>query len=70
MPIVAYISFTHVYFTPLHYTTAGTTNLHSESTEALRGKGYRVYPTPVLNELRGGDFHGLTKEQFKVSGVV
>jgi hypothetical protein len=37
---------------------------------ALRERGFRVYPTPVLNELRGGDFHGLTKDQFQVRVTV
>jgi hypothetical protein len=47
----------------------GTTTLHSQSTRALAEKGFRVYPTPVLNELRGGDFHGLTKDQFEVGNT-
>lgn len=54
---------------PLRAVVLGTTKLHTESTRALAEKGFRVYPTPVLNELRGGDFHGLTKAQFEVTPV-
>ena len=44
----------------------GTSNLHYKSTKALQDKGFLVHHTPVLNELRGGDYHGLTKDQMKV----
>lgn len=58
--------FNIVYYIKCITYVLGTTILHSESTEALKNRGFRVFPTPVLNELRGGDFHGLTKAQFEV----
>lgn len=57
-------------YNALYVCIIGTTTLHSESTRALKERGFRVYPTPVLNELRGGDYHGLTKDQFKVQCCV
>jgi hypothetical protein len=47
-------------------TNIGTANLHTLSTQPLKERDFQVYQTPVLNELRGGDYHGLTKDQIKV----
>lgn len=44
----------------------GTANIHYESIQPLRHNGFTCYHTPLLNELRGGDLHGLSKEQIRV----
>eukprot|EP01035_Chromulina_nebulosa_P017176 gene17176-22692_t len=44
---------------------AGSMSLHAETVLHLRML-YSCYNTPLLNELRGGDFHGLSKEEFKL----
>lgn len=43
----------------------GTAGIHSETVLHLRML-FSCYNTPLLNELRAGDFQGLSKEQFKV----
>lgn len=46
----------------------GTSRIHHESVHAF-GSGTERHPcffTPLLNELRGGDMHGLSKQQMKV----
>lgn len=48
----------------------GTSRIHHESVHAF-GSGADGHPcffTPLLNELRGGDMHGLSKLQMKVRG--
>lgn len=42
----------------------GTSKEQSETVSHVR-KVYSVFCTPLLNELRGGDLHGLTKAQIK-----
>lgn len=43
----------------------GSASIHAETVLHLRML-YSCYGTPLLNELRGGDFHGITKDDFKV----
>jgi len=45
----------------------GTTNIHHQSVQSLKKRQYRVYHTPILNELRGGDLHGQSKQLIKVT---
>lgn len=45
-------------------TLAGTSQVHAETVLHLR-MSFSCYNTPLLNELRAGDFHGLTSEEFK-----
>lgn len=44
----------------------GTANIHFQSVQALKKRSLRVFHTPLLNELRGGDLHGLSKQSIKV----
>lgn len=44
----------------------GTADIHAETVLHLRMM-FSCYNTPLLNELRGGDLHGLSKDEFKVS---
>lgn len=39
----------------------GTAPIHYQSVEPLKRRQFRCYHTPILNELRGGDLHGLSK---------
>lgn len=43
----------------------GTAEIHQKSVEGLKQRQFRVYHTPILNELRGGDLHGLSKAAMK-----
>jgi hypothetical protein len=45
---------------------AGTSKIHYESIRPLREAGFATFNTPLLNELRGGDFHGLSKREIEV----
>ena len=47
---------------------AGTSPVHAETIIHLRTM-FKCYNTPLLNELRGGDLHGYSREEIKVSGV-
>jgi hypothetical protein len=44
---------------------AGTAKIHAETLLHLRML-FACYNTPLLNELRGGDLHNLSKEEIKV----
>lgn len=44
----------------------GTSNIHHNCVQPLKEKGFKVFHTHLLNELRGGDLHGLTKEEIKI----
>ncbi len=44
---------------------AGTAKVHSETMLHLRNL-FSCYNTPLLNELRGGDMHGLSHDEVKV----
>jgi broad specificity phosphatase PhoE len=44
----------------------GTSSIHHNSVATMKEAGYKVFHTPLLNELRGGDLHGLSKEEIKV----
>lgn len=43
---------------------AGTARIHAETVLHLRML-YSCYNTPLLNELRGGDLHGMTKDEIE-----
>jgi predicted kinase len=43
----------------------GTAAIHEKSVAGLKQRQFRVYHTPILNELRGGDLHGLSKASMK-----
>lgn len=43
----------------------GTGKIHYESVSALKAADFKVFHTPLLNELRGGDMHGLSKAEMK-----
>lgn len=43
----------------------GTGKIHYESVSGLKEAGFKVSHTPLLNELRGGDLHGLSKAEMK-----
>mmetsp|Transcript_13704 Transcript_13704/g.22834 ORF Transcript_13704/g.22834 Transcript_13704/m.22834 type:complete len:506 (-) Transcript_13704:838-2355(-) len=43
----------------------GTGNIHSETVSYLKKQGFRICHTPLLNELRGGDFHGMSKAEIQ-----
>ncbi len=45
---------------------AGTSLVHAETILHLRTL-FKCYNTPLLNELRGGDLHGFTREEIKAS---
>jgi broad specificity phosphatase PhoE len=42
----------------------GTSNIHTDSVSHLRML-FKCYNTPLLNELRGGDFQGLKPSEVK-----
>lgn len=44
----------------------GTSNIHHNCVQPLKEKGFKVFHTHLLNELRGGDLHGLSKEEIKI----
>ncbi len=46
----------------------GTSDIEAETVLHLRML-FTCYNTPLLNELRGGDFHGLSAEDFKVADL-
>lgn len=45
---------------------SGTAPIHYHSTNFLKQREFKCYHTPLLNELRGGNLHGLSKEQIRV----
>lgn len=45
----------------------GTSRLHLETITPLKSYlRHSCYQTPMLNELRGGDLHGMSREEIKV----
>lgn len=48
---------------------AGSAKIHSETISKLKLR-HSCFFTPLLNELRGGDFHGISKQQFKVNHII
>ncbi len=46
---------------------SGTENIHHQSIQALKEHDFKCFHTPLLNELRGGDLHGYSKDQIRVS---
>ena len=44
---------------------AGSTQIHADTVKYLRSI-YSCYYTPLLDELRGGDYHNLTRDEFQV----
>lgn len=47
---------------------AGTSRVHAETILHLRTL-FKCYNTPLLNELRGGDLHGFSRDEIKVSST-
>ncbi len=47
----------------------GTSKIHHESVHHFTTSHHPCYFTPLLNELRGGDLHGLSKQEMRVSAV-
>lgn len=43
----------------------GTSRIHHESVSEFHSAQYGCFFTPLLNELRGGDMHGLSKAKMK-----
>lgn len=46
---------------------SGTSRIHQETVRPLMEAQYPSFFTPLLNELRGGDMHGLSKKEIEVS---
>jgi 6-phosphofructo-2-kinase len=44
----------------------GTSNIHHQCVQPMKDKGLKVFHTHLLNELRGGDLHGLTKQEIQI----
>lgn len=43
----------------------GTSKIHANSVEILRQNKFPIISIPLLNELRGGDVHGISKQKFQ-----
>lgn len=44
----------------------GTSNIHYQCVAPLKEKNFKCFHTPLLNELRGGDLHGLSKQEIQI----
>eukprot|EP00599_Poterioochromonas_sp_BG-1_P003603 CAMPEP_0173146218 /NCGR_PEP_ID=MMETSP1105-20130129/8358_1 /TAXON_ID=2985 /ORGANISM="Ochromonas sp., Strain BG-1" /LENGTH=657 /DNA_ID=CAMNT_0014060369 /DNA_START=226 /DNA_END=2199 /DNA_ORIENTATION=+ len=45
----------------------GTSNIHYQCVSLLKEKtNFKCFHTPLLNELRGGDLHGLSKDEIRI----